>query len=97
MSEVSQVPELRVDIDRETAVGKYANFAIFSHQKNEFYLDFALMQPGGQPNQVVAVVTSRIITSPQHTKALLRSLAENIQRYEETYGVIPEAMDSSKA
>jgi hypothetical protein len=55
------------------------------------------MQPGGQPNQVVAVVTSRIITSPQHTKALLRSLAENIQRYEETYGVIPEAMESSRA
>lgn len=97
MSEVSQVPELRVDIDRETAIGKYANFAIFSHQKNEFYLDFALMQPGGQPNQVVAVVTSRIITSPQHTKALLRSLAENIQRYEQTYGVIPEELPGNQA
>ncbi|RDI96698.1 DUF3467 domain-containing protein [Meiothermus sp. QL-1] len=95
MSEV-QVPELRIDIDRETALGKYANFAIFSHQKNEFYLDFALMQPGTQ-GQMVALVTSRIITSPQHAKALLRSLAENIQRYEETYGAIPEPFDGSKA
>lgn len=92
-----QVPELRIDIDRETAIGKYANFALFSHQKNEFYLDFALMQPSGQANQVVAVVTSRVITSPQHAKALLRSLAENIQRYEDSYGVIPESIEPSQA
>lgn len=96
MSDV-QVPELRVDIDRETALGKYANFAIFSHQKNEFYLDFALMQPGTQPNQVVALVTSRIITSPQHAKALLRSLAENVARYEETFGPIPEPVAEGQA
>lgn len=92
-----QVPELRIDIDRETAIGKYANFALFSHQKNEFYLDFALMQPGVQPGAMVAVVTSRVITSPQHAKALLRSLAENIQRYEDTFGVIPESVEASQA
>ena len=97
MTEVPQMPELRIDLDRDTALGQYANFALFSHQKNEFYLDFALLQPGNQANQMVAVVNSRIITSPSHAKALLRSLAENIQRYEETYGVIPEEMQSSQA
>lgn len=97
MTDVPQMPELRIDLDRETALGKYANFALFSHQKNEFYLDFALLQPNAGANQMVAVVNSRVITSPSHAKALLRSLAENIQRYEETYGVIPEEMPGSQA
>jgi len=94
---VKVVPELRLDIDRETAAGKYANFAIFSHQKNEFYLDFALLQPQAEQNVMAALVVSRVITSPQHAKALLRSLTENIQRYEESFGAIPEAVDASKA
>lgn len=77
--------ELRLDIDKETAYGRYTNLALFSHTKNEFVLDFAMIQPQGG-----AMVVSRLITSPQHAKALLRSLAENIQRYEEAYGLIPE-------
>jgi hypothetical protein len=89
--------ELRIDLDRETAQGRYANFALFSHQKNEFYLDFAVLQPNAQPDAVVALVVSRVISSPEHTKALLRSLAENIRRYEETYGIIPETADTNKA
>jgi len=93
----NQMPELRIDIDRETAQGQYANFAVFSHQKNEFYLDFALLQPQTDPNVVGALVVSRIITSPQHAKALLHSLAENIGRYEQTFGPIPEAADPSRA
>ena len=97
MTDVPQMPELRIDLDRETALGKYANFALFSHQKNEFYLDFALLQPNAGANQMVAVVNSRVITSPAHAKALLRSLAENIQRYEDAYGVIPEEMPGSQA
>ncbi|GEM85699.1 hypothetical protein MGR01S_03240 [Meiothermus granaticius NBRC 107808] len=91
------MPELRIDIDRETAGGQYANFAVFSHQKNEFYLDFALLQPQTDPNVVGALVVARIITSPQHAKALLHSLAENISRYEQTFGPIPEAVDPSRA
>ncbi|MBF6594647.1 MAG: DUF3467 domain-containing protein [Thermaceae bacterium] len=91
------VPELRIDLDRQTASGHYANFAVFSHQKNEFYLDFALLQPQTDPGIVAALVVSRIITSPQHAKALLHSLAENIQRYEQTFGAIPEATDPGRA
>ena len=94
---MNQMPELRIDLDRETATGKYANFAMFSHQRNEFYLDFALLQPQTDPNLMAALVVSRIITSPQHAKALLRSLADNIQRYEETFGAIPEAVDITRA
>jgi len=77
--------ELRLDIDKETAKGQYSNLAVFSHTPNEFFLDFALMQPQG-----MAQVVSRIITSPQHAKALMQSLADNIRKYEAQYGPIPD-------
>jgi hypothetical protein len=94
---VSEVPELRVDIDREVIKEAcYTNFAIIAHQANEFYLDFTLLQPSNE-NTTVAVVHTRIITSPQHAKAFLRSLAENVQRYENTFGVIPEATSGGQA
>ncbi len=77
--------ELNLDIDRETAKGRYANMAVISHTQNEFLIDFALLQPQGS-----ALVVARVITSPRHAKALLRSLAENIRRYEATFGPIAE-------
>ncbi len=43
------------------------------------------------------MVVSRVITSPQHAKALLRSLAENVARYEETFGPIPEPVAENQA
>lgn len=84
--------ELKIDIDKDTAMGRYANLALFSHTKNEFVLDFALLQPQGG-----ALVVSRVITSPQHAKAILRSLAENVARYEETFGPIPEPVAENQA
>jgi hypothetical protein len=35
-------------------------------------------------------VLSRVIMSPQHAKALLRTLADNVSRYEARLGTIPE-------
>jgi len=82
--------EIRLDIEREIAKGRYANLAMISHTPNEFLIDFALMQPRGP-----ALVVARVITSPSHAKALLRSLAENIRRYEAAYGPIPEPSPDS--
>ncbi len=84
--------QIQLDIDRETAYGRYANLALIIHTKTEFILDFALLQPHGG-----ALVVSRILTSPQHAKALLRSLAENVARYEEVFGPIPEPVAESQA
>ncbi len=84
--------KLDLNIDRETALGRYTNLALIAHTKNEFILDFALLQPHGG-----ALVVSRVITSPQHAKALLRSLAENVARYEETFGPIPEPVAEGQA
>ncbi|APD09657.1 MULTISPECIES: DUF3467 domain-containing protein [Thermus] len=84
--------KLDIQIDKDTALGRYTNLALIAHTKNEFILDFALLQPQGG-----AMVVSRIITSPGHAKALLRSLAENVARYEETFGPIPEPVAENQA
>ncbi|MGC8875512.1 DUF3467 domain-containing protein [Thermus sp.] len=84
--------KLDIQIDKDTALGRYTNLALIAHTKNEFILDFALLQPQGG-----AMVVSRVITSPQHAKALLRSLAENVARYEETFGPIPEPVAENQA
>ena len=51
--------------------------------------DLALAYPGQSP-----VVNSRVIASPQHAKAFLRSLADNITRYEARFGSIVEQTPS---
>lgn len=77
--------ELKLEVDKETARGRYANVAIIAHTKDEFILDFALAYPGQSP-----LVGSRVITSPQHAKALLRSLEDNVNKYEARFGMIGE-------
>lgn len=62
----------------------YSNLAIISHSTSEFIIDFATVLPGVQK----ARVKSRIILTPEHAKRLLRSLQENIVRYESNVGKI---------
>jgi hypothetical protein len=78
--------EFKLEIDKDTARGRYANMAVIAHTKDEFMIDFALAYPGQPP-----MVSSRIITSPQHAKALLKSLEDNLRRYEERFGEISDA------
>src|SRR5690606_42023657 len=65
--------------------GRPTNGALIAHTPDEFLFDFVLVMPGQQP-----IVTSRLVTSPRHAKALLRSLEDNLRRYEARFGVVPE-------
>ena len=75
---------MEIELDAETAQGKYSNLAIISHSPSEFVLDFAAVLPGVQK----AKVKSRIILTPEHAKALMLSLQENVARYERNVGPI---------
>jgi hypothetical protein len=79
-------PHVHIDVDEVTAQGAYSNLVLINHNENEFVLDFAYLQPA-QPR---ARVRSRIISSPRHTKRLLRALEINLKRYEERFGNIEE-------
>jgi hypothetical protein len=75
--------ELKFEVDKEVARGRYSNMAVIGHGEAEFFLDFVLALPRQTP-----AVVSRVITNPRHAKALLRSLEENVRRYEARYGEI---------
>jgi len=84
--EAPQQLQLQVEIDEPTSQGVYTNLALVAHNATEFVMDFIFVQP----QQPKAKVRARIITSPGHTKRFLRALAENVQRYEQTFGEIKE-------
>lgn len=75
--------EFKLEIDKETAKGTYSNMALISHTGAEFFIDFVLAYPRQQPT-----VTSRMVLSPQHAKALMMSLQENVRRFENRFGEI---------
>jgi hypothetical protein len=79
-------PQIQIDVDDATAQGAYSNLVLVNHNENEFVLDFAFIQPGAPR----ARVRARIISSPRHTKRLLRALEVNLRRYEEHFGKIEE-------
>lgn len=85
MSETPKQQEpIQIDLDEATAQGTYANLVLINHTDGEFTLDFAYLQPSAPR----ARVRARIISSPRHTKRLLKALEANLQRYEERFGVI---------
>jgi hypothetical protein len=86
--------QMSIQTDAQTVVGVYSNLMMISHRKEEFILDFLFVQPQRTPQgQAVANLRSRVITSPEHMKRILKAMQENIRRYEETFGVIEEATD----
>lgn len=74
-------------VDPTAENGIYSNSATIFHNETEFLFDFGFSLPGNQP---VVKINSRIITSPQNALRFLRALSENIQRYEEKFGVIQD-------
>ncbi|CAM4516698.1 DUF3467 domain-containing protein [Corallococcus exiguus] len=76
--------QLQVQMTEEVSNGQYSNLVLTNHTDSEFVLDFLYVQP----QQPLARVRSRIITSPRHAKRLLKALQENVQRYEARFGAI---------
>ena len=76
--------ELKVEFDEKILKGLYSNFLIIAHSPSEFILDFAQMMPGFEK----AKVGSRIILTPYHAKVMLKTLENNVQKYEKDFGTI---------
>jgi hypothetical protein len=87
MSEAARRPDsgLEIKITDQELAGRYSNLLRITHTREEFFLDFIQLSP---PQ---GIVTARVVTSPGHLKRIVRALATNLQRYEETFGVIAEA------
>ncbi len=92
MSTPQQPVQIQIEIDDPTAQGTYVNLALVLHTETEFVLDFIYVQPQAPK----AKVRARILSTPAHTKLLLAALQENIQRYEEKFGIIKAAGESER-
>jgi hypothetical protein len=89
--------QISIQMDPHSATGVYSNLMMISHRKEEFVLDFLFVQPQRSPQgQAVANLRSRVITSPEHMKRILKAMQENISRYEKAFGPIQEATDLPK-
>jgi len=80
---MAEMKQFGIDLELDDAVAQ-GHYSIISHSTSEFIIDFATVLPGVQK----ARVKSRIILTPEHAKRLLRSLQENIVRYESNVGKI---------
>lgn len=76
--------QLNIELGEKEAEGIYSNLAIITHSPAEFVIDFTRVVPGVPK----AKVHSRIITTPQHAKMLLKALQENIDKFEARFGEI---------
>jgi hypothetical protein len=82
--------KMQIEVSNEVAAGKYSNFAVISHNENEFIMDFIFAHPPkGQLN-------ARVIMSPSHAKRFLKALNENVAVYEKNVGPIKEAPEPPK-
>ncbi len=83
--EKDQKPQqINIELGEKEAEGIYSNLAIITHSPAEFIIDFTRVVPGVPK----AKVQSRIITTPQHAKMLLKALKENIEKFESRFGEI---------
>lgn len=82
-------PKMEIPADLELT---YVNLVRIAHSPMDMVFDFAQLVPGGD-----AQVKSRVIMSPAGAKLLLRALAENISKYEASYGEIQLPGDKSLA
>ena len=78
------VQQINIELDEKISSGEYANFVVVTHSPAEFVLDFTRILPGVPK----AKVHSRIVMAPQHAKAFLGALNDNIQKFEAKNGEI---------
>lgn len=78
---------IQIQADDQTKAGAYCNMAMITHTAEEFMCDFIFVVP----RPPYGKLNARILLSPGHAKRLLRALQDNVQRYENQFGPIPEA------
>jgi len=76
--------QINIELSEEVAEGIYSNLAMIAHSNSEFVVDFIRMMPG-LPK---AKVKARIVLTPEHAKRLLQALADNVNKYEDSFGEI---------
>lgn len=89
--EVNKVNKKKeIEVDTSQIEAEYSNTVNIKHTTFDFVFDFIQVFP---PQ---AKLVARVVMSPQHTKAFLEALKENLAKYEAAYGkiVLPAKQES---
>lgn len=78
--------QINIELNEEIGQGIYSNLAVITHSSSEFVIDFVRVMPGVPK----ANVKSRIILTPDHAKRFLRTLEDNIAKFESSHGKLKE-------
>ena len=78
--------QVNIELTEDIALGVYSNLAIITHSPTEVVSDFIQIMPGMPKGKV----RSRVIMTPQNAKRFMKAMIENIQNYENNFGVIED-------
>ena len=84
MDENKNLHQISIELDNDSNNGEYSNLVIVTHSSAEFVMDFTKILPGVKK----AKVHSRIIMAPEHAKAFMNALSDNIEKFESKNGKI---------
>ena len=84
MNENKNLHQISIELDNDSSKGEYSNLVIVTHSSAEFVMDFTKILPGVKK----AKVHSRIIMAPEHAKAFMNALSDNINKFESNNGKI---------
>ncbi len=75
----------------------FVNHMRVAHTGTEFFFDFAQASQQADTSGafVAAQLVARLVMTPQHAKAMLGALKENLAKYELAYGEIPNGTSRS--
>jgi hypothetical protein len=82
----AQQQQVQIKADEKELLGQYANLVVVHHNAEEFTLNFIYLFPSVPQGKLVG----SLILSPAHAKRLAKALQENISRFEEQFGTLPE-------
>jgi formyltetrahydrofolate hydrolase len=84
MQKQQPTQQIQLELRESEAEGIYSNLVMIGHSPSEMIFDFARFLPGTQKARVFA----RIIMTPQNAKSLLKTLEDNLKKYEEKFGEV---------
>lgn len=80
--------QVQISANDEELKGRYANLMSVSHTAEEFVLDFFAVTPAGEGPR--GHLVSRVVVSPAHFKRIVAALGDNMNKYKEQFGEIPD-------
>jgi len=81
----NQAKKQEIKIADNIPGAEYANAMQINHNKDEIQMMFLnIMGMSGR-------VTGKVITNPGHFKRMINAMADNLKKYEDTFGEVKEA------